>query len=78
MLCKHVSCMVLEISHAVVYAKTSLLRTEKPVLDEPAGDAKTVARHRLSNGRILHDARSSKRLWLGFLALLVLMNSAYR
>ena len=29
MLCKHVSCMVLEISHVVVYAKTSLLRTEK-------------------------------------------------
>ena len=29
MLCKHVSCMVLEIFHVVVYAKTSLLRTEK-------------------------------------------------
>ena len=46
MLCKHVSCMVLEICHVVVYAKTSLLRTEKPVLDEPAGGVKTVARHR--------------------------------
>ena len=32
--------MVLEISHVVVYAKTSLLRTEKPVLDEPASGAK--------------------------------------
>ena len=46
MLCQHVSSMVLEISHVVVYAKTSSLRTEKPVLDEPAGDVKTAARHR--------------------------------
>ena len=77
MLCQRVSCMVLEIRHVVVYAKTSLLRTEKPMLDELAGGAKTAARHRLSNDRILHDARNSKRLWLGFLALLVSMNSAW-
>lgn len=39
MLYKHITCMVLEISHAVVYAETSLLRMGKPVLDELASVA---------------------------------------
>ena len=63
MLCKHVSCMVLEICHVVVYAKTSLLRTEKPVLDEPAGGVKTVARHRHKPGKpplVKHNSGCSR------------------
>ena len=63
MLCKHVSCMVLEISHAVVYAKTSSLRTEKPRPDELAGGVKTVARHRRKPGkppRVKHNSGCSR------------------